>query len=115
MLTINVGTLLRQAVGTSKVVKIDDKVQSEESFYLLKGECKLTKTNRCIVAEADLVATGTLKCGRCLKEFNTSFPVSFTEEYYTKDHLMAIANEANDEDDLEDWFLIDGRNILDFY
>ena len=114
MLSVNVGTLLQQTNGTVKTVAIDDIVKSDKDSYVTKGNIKLSKTSRCIIAEADLTVIGILKCSRCLKEFSTVFPVCFTEEYYTKDHLLAIAREANSDDDLEDWFLIDGRNILDF-
>jgi|GEM_PF-3308123 len=114
MLSVNVGTLLQQVAGTNKIISINDEVASDEEIFWVKGEVRLTKTNRCVVAEGDLVATGVLRCSRCLQDFSATFPVKFTEEYFTKGHLMAIAHEANDNDDLEDWFLIDGRNILDF-
>jgi len=113
MLSVNVGTLLQQEGGSEKIVVVDDVVENGNDRFLVKGAVRLRKTNRFIVAEADLVATSKLTCMRCLNKFTATFTVKFTDEFYTKDNLIAMAREGNKEDDLEDFFTIDGRNILD--
>jgi len=113
MLSVNVGTLLQQESGSKKIVAIDDVVENGNDRFLVKGTVRLCKTNRFIVAEADLVATSELTCMRCLNKFISTFTVKFTDEFYTKDNLIVMAREGNREDDLEDFFTVDGRNILD--
>lgn len=113
MLSVNVGTLLQQEGGSEKIVTIDDVVESDSDRFSVKGTVRLRKTSRFIVAEANLVATSELTCIRCLNKFTDTFPVEFTDEFYTKGNLIALVREGNKEDDLEDLFTIDGRNILD--
>ena len=81
----NVAGLLTDEVGSQRVLEVadaridlgDDLRQAEP----IAGRVRLVRTNRGILATADLGTALELECGRCLREVVLPIEIGFQEEY----------------------------------
>jgi uncharacterized protein len=84
-LTWNVAGLLTDDPGADRVIDIDDvTLDLAEDLRLaapLSGRVRLLRTNRGILAHADLHGALQLECSRCLREIEHPIEIRFQEEF----------------------------------
>jgi uncharacterized protein len=84
-LTWNVAGLLTDGVGADRVYEIGDAaVDLSDELRLsqpVAGRVRLLRTNRGILAHADLRTALHLECSRCLREIDVPVEIRFQEEY----------------------------------
>ena len=82
---INVSQFLRSEVGATRDVTVDDTVpplsEKVDLTQSVSGNLELIRTNRGILARANLTMAVRLDCSRCLDPFVESLGISFSEEY----------------------------------
>lgn len=85
MIAINVAQLLKADVGTIRDYPIDDVVPDLTNEVVLTkpvtGNVQLIRTNRGILARAELHTAARLECSRCLEVFVDDLLIRFAEEY----------------------------------
>ncbi len=83
LLKINVGFLLSEGPGNSRVIPINipERVQVDDELFLesLSGDMTITRTKEGILAQATLKAAVERECDRCLDEFVHVFDVPVEE------------------------------------
>jgi uncharacterized protein len=81
----NVGGLLSDDPGADRIFEIEDvTIDLGEDLRLAKpidGRIRLLRTNRGILAHADLRTALALECSRCLREIELPIDVRLQEEY----------------------------------
>ena len=84
-LTWNVAGLLADDPGADRVFEIESAaIELGEDLRLaqpIDGRVRLLRTNRGILAHADLTAALALECSRCLREIDFPVEIRFQEEY----------------------------------
>ncbi len=75
-LKVNVATLLKQAVGQG------ERYQIASAEGPVKGEVKLVRTPRSILATGRLDTASLCQCSRCLSEFSQPLSLELEEEFY---------------------------------
>jgi uncharacterized protein len=83
-LTWNVAGLLADPPGSERVYPIDDVRIELDDLRLaapIAGRVRLQRTNRGILATADLRAALALECSRCLREIDYPVEVQVVEEF----------------------------------
>lgn len=108
----NVSTLLREPVGSTRVADVErEPVQVPAAGYAsaVSGRVRLMRTQRGVLAHADLETHPTLECARCLTAFQASIRLVIDEEFVPlRDPTTGETVEAD-----PDEFRIDERNHLD--
>ena len=83
LLKINVGFLLSNGPGNSRIIPINipERVQVDDELFLesLIGDMTITRTKEGILAQATLQAAIKRECDRCLEEFVYIFDVPIEE------------------------------------
>jgi uncharacterized protein len=81
----NVAGLLADEPGADRVFEVEDvRIDLGEDLQLARpidGRVRLLRTNRGILAHADLRTALALQCSRCLRDFELPVEVRFQEEY----------------------------------
>jgi uncharacterized protein len=80
---INVSQLLREPIGSTREFQIDDVSDVIGNGYKspVKGECRLLRTNRSVLATCKLSTEVELTCCRCLCQFHQPLEIKFEEEF----------------------------------
>jgi uncharacterized protein len=85
LLAWNVAGLLTDDPGADRVFEVDDAtIDFGDELHLsrpLAGWIRLLRTNRGILAHADLRTALRLECSRCLREVDYPIDIRFQEEY----------------------------------
>lgn len=111
MLEFNVAQLEKSPIGTTREHALDDRLDMDGQEITIKGVVQLVRTNRSVLAKANLTTDVPLECCRCLEEFNCPLHVEFQEEFFpTLDVLSGLPIESGDE---EENFNIDEHHVLD--
>jgi uncharacterized protein len=76
---INVAQLLKESIGSSRRYQIDGSLGTDD-INSVKGEITLIRTNRGIMAKAEMTAGVTGICSRCLKQIDYEVNYDFEEE-----------------------------------
>ena len=108
---INVSGLLKSSLGTKRDYPIDDNVNIGDNKSRVWGEVSLVRTNRGILAEADLSAEVEVTCCRCLQPFTANLALNFEEEYFPVIDIFSGASLILPEE--PGCFTIDARHTLD--
>ena len=81
----NVAGLLADDPGADRIYEVEDvKIHLGEDLELarpIKGRVRLLRTNRGILAHADLRTALALQCSRCLRDIELPVEIRFQEEY----------------------------------
>ncbi|HEX5417616.1 MAG TPA: DUF177 domain-containing protein [Chloroflexota bacterium] len=84
-LVINVAQLLKADVGTARQYDVDESIgplaENAEVTAPVRGTVRLMRTNRGILARANLETSVKLECSRCLEAFVKDLPIQFSEEF----------------------------------
>ena len=80
---INVSQLLKEPIGSSRKYKIDETldIAEDKRDNAVSGEISLLRTQRGILARAELHTELELTCSRCLSAFRYPLDINFEEEY----------------------------------
>jgi uncharacterized protein len=97
----NVAQLLQEDPGATRRYEIDEPPyqvdEGVESVSPLRGTVKLNRTNRGVLADADVATDLKLECSRCLEEVVVPIKTHITEEYYpTVDLRSGVAVDRPD-------------------
>lgn len=111
MLSINVAQQLKEPIGSVREYQIDGMVDITGKESQVRGEVRLTRTDRGILVKARLDSEIEIACGRCLREFNWSFGLDFEEEYLPTVDLVSGARLPLPGE--TGYFMIDHRHLLD--
>ena len=110
---INVSQMLKEPIGASRDYEIDATIDDKEDNLLIpvKGNVKLTRTNRSILAKGKFNVSVKITCARCLEDFDCPLEIVVEEEYFP---VLDIRGEYPEESPEEsDNFIIDEHQILD--
>ena len=111
MLEFNVAQLEKSPIGTTREHALDDRLDMDGQEIIIKGVVQFVRTNRSVLAKANLTTEVPLDCCRCLEEFNCPLRVEFQEEFFpTLDVLSGLPIESGYE---EESFNIDEHHVLD--
>ncbi len=81
---LNVGFLINQVVGFSRIFDFDVpnfRLEADINLRQLSGAVELTRTAQGILVQATMEATLMAECVRCLADFQQHLAVEFTELY----------------------------------
>ena len=81
----NVAQLLQEPVGAIRRYELDDErldLGDGNAVQPVKGDVRLTRTAKGVLADVDVTGTLQIECGRCLTDFSQPLEFSFSEEYY---------------------------------
>ncbi len=104
--------MLKGNIGASHVLVVDDDmfIDADEASRVT-GQVKLTRTNRSILAQAELEAVVPVECARCLERYRCPLRIHFEEEYFP---IMDVnSGLALPEPEDTDSFTIDEHLTLD--
>ena len=108
---INVSQQLKAPVGSIQNYELSEVVDIDGDAGLVKGEVRLIRTDRGILAEGTLHTELQVTCSRCLSLFNCPLALTFEEEYFpTTDIVSGARLSLPDEPGC---FTIDERHVLD--
>jgi uncharacterized protein len=110
---MNVSTLLREPVGSSRDYRAEHELVSvPDAAYErhVDGHVRLIRSERGVLVMAQLTEEVELECARCLRRFTTTVPIAFDEEFVAPDdpHVVEAGLEVDPDD-----FLVDERRHLD--
>ena len=109
---LNIAQLLKESIGAERTYPIDEFIEIDGSDVRVKGEVKLIRTDRGILAEGRVEANLRIECSRCLETFAYPVNLDFKEEYFpTIDIVSGVAVEAPDDEPTA--FTIDRNHIID--
>jgi uncharacterized protein len=121
MISYNVAQLLKDAVGAHRDYDFDEpslELSEDMTAIDLSGHVRLTRLNKSILCQGQVVATVTLQCRRCLEEYATEVATDFEDRYYpTVDvisgHPIEFGDEAANGEEEVDALRIDANHGLD--
>ncbi|MDD4923506.1 MAG: DUF177 domain-containing protein [Dehalococcoidales bacterium] len=110
---INVSSLLKESIGASRDYEIDETIDDKEDNLTIpvKGNVKLTRTNRSILVKGKFSVSVKTTCARCLEDFNCPLEVIIEEEYFPVLDMGSGYPMPSPEE--SDSFTIDEHQILD--
>ena len=111
MLQINVSQLLKSFVGTTRDYMINETVDIAGDGHPVRGELRLLRTHRGILAKGVLQTEVELTCGRCLTPFSQAVSLTMEDEYIPAVDVTSGAPLPATDD--PSTFTIDERHILD--
>jgi uncharacterized protein len=110
----NVAQLLQEPVGATRRYELDDKELDlgDGNFVRpVKGNVRLTRTQKGVLSDVDIYGGVQLECARCLTELSHELRFSFSEEYYQT--VVVNTGAALPKPEEPDVFLIDETHKLD--
>jgi uncharacterized protein len=106
---VNVAQLLKEPVGSSRNLTINEWVGGKENEFHIAGEAMLIHIDKGVLLKAKLKARGQGICSRCLKAAKFSTDFSIEEEYSpTLDINSGLPLQVKDEE-----FTIDEHHVID--
>jgi len=110
---INVSQLLREPIGSTRDYPVNEEIDISEGGdpHPVRGEIRLLRTQRSILAKCSLSTDIELVCSRCLSPFHHPLSVNFEEEYRPTVDADTGAPLPAPED--SNSFTIDEHHILD--
>ncbi len=110
---MNVSQLLRDPIGSTRDVQIDETIDiaGDGKNQKIQGKCRLLRTQRSILVKCALNSEVELTCSRCLGKFRQPIKVKFEEEFLpTIDVLSGVPLPPPEDGNA---FTIDDQHILD--
>ena len=112
---INVSQLMQEPIGSTREYQLDEeaRVLGDEKEDTVRGDCRLLRTRRGILANCSLDSEAELTCSRCLQRYKYPLQIKFEEEFLpTIDVTSGLALPDVPPDDANA-FRIDENHILD--
>jgi uncharacterized protein len=110
----NVSRLLQEPVGSTRRYELDDEKLEVEPGRVVRpitGHVRLTRTQKGVLADAEVRGDVQLQCVRCLTDYEQSLDYAFSEEYYQT--VVVNTGAALPKPEEPDVFLIDETHKLD--
>ena len=110
----NVSQLLQEPVGSIRRYELDDEqLDLGDDRYVrpIKGHLRLTRTEKGVLADADVHGDLLVECSRCLTETSVPLHFPFSEEFYQT--VVVTTGAALPKPEEPDTFLIDEAHKLD--
>jgi len=110
---INVSQLLRDPIGSTRDIQIDEQIDilGDGKSQKIQGKCRLLRTQRSILVKCALNSEVELTCSRCLGKFRQPLKIKIEEEFLpTIDVLSGVPLPPPEEPSA---FTIDEQHILD--
>lgn len=110
----SVSQLLQEPTGATRHYELDDAQFSvDETLRIqpVKGQVRLTRTPKGVLADVEVRGNAELECSRCLRRFDHPLEIAFSEEYFQTVVVSTGAKLPPPEED--DAFLIDETHRLD--
>jgi uncharacterized protein len=110
---INVSQLLKESIGATRDYKVDEIIEAAEDDMVIpvKGEVKLTRTNRSILVKGKFHVSVEITCSRCLDVFSCPLELNIEEEFFS---ILDMRNEYPlPSPEESDSFTIDEHQVLD--
>ena len=110
----NVAQLLKEAVGSKREYRIDDRIDSDDGAddITLQGQLSIMRTDKGLLVGADLDASVRVVCSRCLRKSPNSMTFVIEEEYLPTVDINT-GESVHVQDRWEGSFTIDSHHILD--
>lgn len=109
---INVAQLMKSSIGAERQYDIDETLVINDEEVQVKGEVKLIRTDRGILAVSSLATELEIDCSRCLQPFKYPIKLNFEEEYFpTIDVLTGLT--LSEPEEPPGSFTIDEHHIID--
>ena len=104
--------MLKGSIGTTRTISLDDDITlNGEGEGHVKGEARLTRTNRSILVQAELDSSVPMECARCLEHYDCPLHIHFDEEYFPSTDVTSGLSLPEPEED--EAFTIDESMTLD--
>lgn len=110
----NVAQLLQEPVGAIRRYELDDErldLGDGNAVQPVKGDVRLTRTAKGVLADVNVTGTLQIECGRCLTDFSQPLEFPFSEEYYQT--VVVNTGAALPKPEEPDVFLINEAHKLD--
>lgn len=108
---INVSQLLKSPIGATRDYEVREVVGIAGGESMVEGKVSLVRTDRGILARAELHTEVEVTCSRCLSLFNCPLTLNIEEEYFpTIDVVSGISLSLPEEPEC---FTIDEHHVLD--
>jgi uncharacterized protein len=108
---INVSQLLKSPIGSTRDYEVREVVDIVGGESMVEGKVSLVRTDRGILARAELHTEVEVTCSRCLSLFNCPLTLNIEEEYFpTIDVVSGISLSLPEEPEC---FTIDEHHELD--
>ena len=105
---INVSQLLKESIGSSRAVEINEPAIGKDMDYI-KGRLSLIKTECGILVKGQLTAKLFATCSRCLRPFDNSLDFGFAEEFFRSWDISSGSSLDNS----SECFTIDRNHNID--
>jgi uncharacterized protein len=105
--------LLKESIGASRDYNISETIDVVDDNIIIpvKGEVKLTRTNRSILVQGKLYVSVEVTCSRCLDVFSCPLELNIAEEFFPILNMGSGYPLPSLEE--SDSFTIDEHQILD--
>jgi len=114
----NASGLLKDHVGSSREFTIESEIISiaEDRFTNVCGHVDLLKTGRGILVQAEVTASTTEECSRCLKETEFELDIEFEEEFHPVNRFTGMVEAEGDDGQSppDSSYRVDEDNTIDF-
>ena len=110
---INVSQLLKEAIGSVRNYEVNGTIDIADNSNSnpVRGEARLTRTNRSILVKGKLYLTVDIACSRCLNPFDYPLALDIEEEYFPV--LDIVSGATLPSPDEPSSFTIDEHQVLD--
>ena len=110
---INVAQLLKSAIGSIRDYEVSGVVdiRGNGTDSIVRGEVRLMRTDRGILAKGTLHTEAEVTCSRCLSLFNRPLALNIEEEYFPTLDVVSGASLSLPEE--PGCFIIDEHHLLD--
>jgi uncharacterized protein len=110
---MNVSQLLRDPIGSSRDIKIDETIDivGDGKNYKIQGKCNLLRLQNSILVKCAVNTEVELTCSRCLTKFRQPLKIKFEEEFLPTIDILSGAPMPPPEE--SGAFTIDEQHILD--
>lgn len=121
MINYNVAQLLKDAVGAHRDYDFDEpslELADDLTATDVSGHVRLTRLNKSVLAQGQVIATVILQCRRCLEDYETEVDTTFEDRYYptvdvTSGHPVEFGDEAANGEEEVDALRVDQNHYLD--
>jgi uncharacterized protein len=110
----SVSQLLQEPTGATRHYELDDgQFSVDETLRIqpVKGQVRLTRTPKGVLADVKVRGNAELECSRCLRRFDQPLEIAFSEEFFQT--VVVNTGARLPPPDEDDAFLIDETHRLD--
>ncbi len=108
---VNISQLMKSSIGAERHYDVDETIDIDGEEVRVKGEIKLVRTDRGVLANGSMDAILKVACSRCLQPFECPAKIRFEEEYFpTIDVISGLPLDVPEDQPIG--FTIDEHHII---